>query len=150
MGTHHMGNTAAGAAVPLLSALLLAAFAMFPVSVSAQTPDAAAKSEKPGRTVTSEELEKAYLQLPETKLPTPRTADGHPDLSGFYYNPLDITVKRAADGNIYYSFGETRTDAPPPRYPEPAEPSYKPEYEAKVKGILERQYGTTPQDDRTF
>jgi hypothetical protein len=150
MGTHHMGNTAAATAVPLVSALLLAAFVAVPLPVSAQNPAPGEKSAKQGRAVSSEELEKAYLQLAEAKLPTPRTADGHPDLSGFYYNPLDITVKRDADGNIYYAFGETRTDAPPPRYPEPNEPTYKPEYEAKVKAILERQYGTTSQDDPNF
>ena len=150
MRTRLMRDTAAVDAVSLVSALLLAAFAVVSLPACAQNPGLGAKSAKPERTVTPEELEKAYLQLPEAKLPTPRTADGHPDLSGFYYNPLDITVKRAADGNIYYAFGETRTDAPPPMYPEPAEPSYKPEYEAKVKTILERQYGTTSQDDPNF
>jgi hypothetical protein len=115
-------------------ALLLAASSVVPLPASAQNSASVEKSAKPERKVTSEELEKAYLQLSEAKLPTPRTPDGHPDLSGFYYNPLDISVKRAADGNIYYAFGETRTDGPPPRYPDPVEPSYKPEYAAKVKG----------------
>lgn len=112
MRTQHMRNAGTVAAMPLVSGLLLAAFTMVPLPASAQYSAPAEKSAKQGRTVTSEELEKAYLQLPEAKLPTPRTADGHPDLSGFYYNPLDVTVKRAPDGNIYYAFGETRTDAP--------------------------------------
>jgi len=145
-----MSKNAAVATVLFVSALLLAAVSIFPQPTSAQNSASVEKSAKPERKVSSEELEKAYLQLPEAKLPTPHTADGHPDLSGFYYNPLDISVKRAADGNIYYAFGETRTDGPPPRYPDPVEPSYKPEYAAKVKGILERTYGTTSQEDPNF
>src|SRR5215469_4946579 len=107
---------------------------------------------KADHVITNEELDKVYLDLPIAKLPTPRAADGHPDLSGFYFNPLDITITRSPDGNIYYGFGETRAAAkgPIPKYPEPAEPSYKPEYFAKVKAIVANQYGPTSPDDPNF
>lgn len=148
MTTRHARPFAGIAAAPFVSALLLGAFSLVSLPAWAQYGASAdAKPAKAARVVTSEELEKAYAQLPEAKLPTPRGADGHPDLNGFYYNPLDISVKRDAKGNIFYAFGETRTDGPPPKYPEPVEPSYKPEYEAKVKAILAKQYGTTSQDD---
>src|SRR5436853_5047482 len=113
----------------------LGAISLFCVPAAAQNRAPAAKS---GRVVTNEELQKVYLDLPVAKLPTPRSSDGHPDLSGFYFNPLDITVTRSAHGNIYYGFGETRAamKGPVPQYPEPTEPPYKPEYFAKVKAIV--------------
>ena len=127
----------------------LCALALFCVPAAAQNR---APSGKADRTVSNEELQKIYSELPVAKLPTPRAADGHPDLSGFYFNPLDITVTRSEDGNIYYGFGETRAKAkgPVPEYPEPSEPSYKPEYFAKVKAIVENQYGPTTPDDPNF
>jgi len=125
------------------------AISLFCVAAAAQNRAPAAK---PGRVVTNEELQKVYLGLPAAKLPTPRSSDGHPDLSGFYFNPLDITVTRSADGNIYYGFGETRaaTKGAVPQYPDPTEPPYKPEYLAKVKAIVDNQYGPTTPDDPNF
>jgi len=135
----------------LFSFLLLAigALALSGIPAAAQNKAAASKSD---RVVSNEELDKIYLDLPIAKLSTPRASDGHPDLSGFFFNPLDITVTRSADGNIYYGFGETRAAAkgPAPRYPEPTEPSYKPEYYAKVKNIVDNQYGPTTPDDPNF
>jgi hypothetical protein len=132
-----------------LALLWFGALALFCVPAAAQNR---APGEKPGRVATNEELQKVYLDLPVAKLPTPRASDGHPDLSGFYFNPLDITVTRSDDGNIYYGFGETRaaTKGPVPQYPEPTEPSYKPEYFAKVKAIVDNQYGPTTPDDPNF
>jgi hypothetical protein len=129
--------------------LVLVTLALSCLPVAAQNQAPAAKS---GRVVTNEELQKSYLNLSVAKLPTPRASDGHPDLSGFYFNPLDITVTRSNDGNIYYGFGETQavSKSPMPQYPEPTEPSYKPEYFAKVKAIVENQYGPTTPDDPNF
>jgi hypothetical protein len=129
--------------------LVLVTLALSCLPVAAQNQAPAAKSE---RVVTNEELQKSYLNLSAAKLPTPRASDGHPDLSGFYFNPLDITVTRSNDGNIYYGFGETQAafKSPMPQYPEPTEPSYKPEYFAKVKAIVENQYGPTTPDDPNF
>jgi hypothetical protein len=130
--------------------LWLGGILLFCVPAAAQNRAPAAA--KPGRVVTNEELQKIYLDLPAAKLPTPRSSDGHPDLSGFYFNPLDITVTRSADGDIYYGFGETRAamKGSVPQYPDPTEPPYKPEYLAKVKAIVDNQYGPTTPDDPNF
>ena len=108
-----------------------------------------AASAKPDHVVTNEELQKLYLALAVAKLPTPRASDGHPDLSGFYYNVLPATGKRNADGTVVFGFN-TRGIAPLPQYPEPTEPSYKPEYLAKVKAIVDNQYGSATPDDPNF
>jgi len=99
---------------------------------------------------------------------TPRTADGHPDLSGFWGGGTTGSLSsRVVDGSVLFDFGgENRSEAAPigadgarlpdvtpngyydvPGRPKPSEPSYKPEYMAKVKAIADSQYGaTTPQD----
>lgn len=85
---------------------------------------------------------------------TPRMPDGHPDLSGFYDRPFVGTVTRRADGTIGYSNGDIRhpSYARPTTEPRPdvSEPSYKPEYAAKVKDIVEHTavnaQETTPLD----
>src|SRR5271170_7527733 len=91
------------ASVPLVVVLSLAVLSLISLPAAAQNNVPAAK---PDRVVSNEDLEKAYLALPVAKLPTPRALDGHPDLTGFYYNILDVTGKRSADGSIYYGFGE--------------------------------------------
>jgi len=132
--------------VPLGAVVSLAVLSLASMPVAAQNPTAGQNKgpAAPDRVITNEELEKAYLALPIAKLPTPRTADGHPDLTGFYYNYLDITGKRGEDGNLYYAFGETnaRLGTKTPKYPGPNEPSYKPEYLAKVKAIIATRYGS--------
>ena len=138
--------------VPLGAVVSLAVLSLASMPVAAQNPTAGQNkgpAAKADRVITNEELEKAYLALPIAKLPTPRTADGHPDLTGFYYNILDVTGKRNADGTLYYGFGETnaRLGAAPPKYPEATRPPYKPEYAAKVKAIVDAEYGGFSSDD---
>ncbi len=99
--------------------------------------------------------------------PTPRLADGHPDLNGFYNNtdrytgdpdaenPGEHIIHRTNDGNIFFDYagangGGVTTGSEPP--PEANEPPYKPEYLAKVKALVEKyDYGNTsaldPQHD---
>jgi len=146
---HFCCSKGLAALAPCIVLLCWGTLALLCVPATAQNR---ASGNKPGHGVSNEELQKVYLDLPAAKLPTPRTSDGHPDLSGFYFNPLDITVTRSADGSIYYGFGETRAAAkgPVPEYPEPSEPSYKPEYFAKVKAIVDNQYGPTTPDDPNF
>lgn len=82
---------------------------------------------------------------------TPRTADGHPNLSGFWDNPFLVDAKRT-DGSLTVNFGAA---ANPPKYGVTGhtrgetitQPVYKPEYDAKVKAIVDGQYGaSTPLD----
>jgi len=89
------------AAVALGAVISLAVLSLVSMPAAAQNKGPAAK---PDRVVTNEELQKIYLELPVAKLPTPRASDGHPDLTGFYYNLLDITGKRNTDGTVYYAF----------------------------------------------
>lgn len=117
---------------------------------------AAAQNAQPGAnfpdTVQSnEELQKLYLETTRAKMPTPRAADGHPDLSGFWYNDLGNLGTRDAQGNVKFDLGGARDRTKPPRkYPQPSEPFYKPEYAAKVKAIVDGQYGPTTTADPNF
>ena len=66
--------------------------------------------------------------------------DGHPDLNGFWDNPFPGEVIKRPDGSYGYLQGGNPKDptAPAGRAPEKSEPSYKPEYAAKVKEIIEK------------
>ena len=93
---------------------------------------------------TNEELQTFYLNMPVAKMPTPRAADGHPDLSGFWDNPFGASFNKAADGSVSFRLGGNRVRR---NWPEPSEPSYKPEYLAKVRAIVQGQNGeSTPED----
>ena len=79
---------------------------------------------------------------------TPRTPDGHPDFSGFWDIPFQGVVEKRTDGSYGYflgAAGPAPKPAPPP--PAPEQPSYKPEYAAKVKGLVDHEYGPTTSDD---
>lgn len=95
---------------------------------------------------------------------TPRMADGHPNLNGFWNTPgaLDNNLStRSGDGSVLFDLGGApRSDAPRPAAnaaPLPAtsanateNPSYKPEYAAKVKAIVDGQYGASTPDDPQY
>jgi len=99
---------------------------------------------KPGAVITNDELQKRYADLPLAKLATPRATDSHPDLSGVWLNPFPAVAEKSANGTISFDIGGARTSV---RYPLPSTPSYKPEYAAKVKAIVDSQIGaSTPLD----
>jgi hypothetical protein len=93
--------------------------------------------------------------------PTPRSLDGHPDLTGFWAQavagipgygeePLGEAgnLTKLPDGSFLFLYGGAEAQNPVPGAPRPAapvrsEPSYKPEYAAKVKEILATVYGNT-------
>ena len=101
----------------------------------------------------------------DAKKPTPRLANGHPDLNGFYNSRNYVgdavteeegnhVLTRTEDGSAFFSYGgansqgnglnvDKRGDAPP----EPNQPPYKPEYMAKIKEIADKAYGTTSPHD---
>jgi hypothetical protein len=98
---------------------------------------------------TNDELQKMYLSLPQAKKPTPRASDGHPDLSGFYDNPFVSSGEKKSDGSIDFTLGGNAGGLKY-HWPEPTEPSYKPEYDAKVKAIVATQYGASTADDPQY
>jgi hypothetical protein len=110
----------------------------------------AAPAAKPACCSTNEELQKFYLDLPQAKKPTPRTPDGHPDLTGFYDNPFANSGGKNADGTVQFQLGGKRNRDQRINYPEPNEPSYKPEYAAKVEAIFQNQYGASTPDDPQY
>ncbi len=108
---------------------------------------------------------------PET-LPTPRLANGHPDLTGYWAgnqenfftaqtNDGDVPnvhyINRTKDGSIFYDYAGAEggvgqeQDEIDNAGPVRNQASYKPEYDAKVKQIATTMYGGTtaldPQHD---
>ena len=93
---------------------------------------------------------------------TPRLPDGHPDLNGFWNGQVNGGIhsltQKAPDGSILFDFGggNAAADGQPraaaPRGPSIADdnPSYKPEYDAKVKAIVAKQYGDSTPDDPQY
>ena len=84
--------------------------------------------------------------------PTPRGADGHPDLNGFWnYTQLPQSAHVDANGNLHIdvppSNGGTGGTIPTtlqPRRPDPNAPPYKPELLAKVKELGDHEVDTDP------
>ena len=129
----------------------------------AQNEPAAGKPDKPGGAAgkqrpagpayqpdccsNNEELQSFYLNMPVSKMPTPRGADGHPDLSGFWDNPFGASFSKSADGSVDFHLGGNRVQR---KWPEPSEPSYKAEYMAKVQQIVNGQYGASTSEDPQY
>ncbi len=111
---------------------------------------------------------------------TPRTADGHPDLSGFYNlgdvyagdpveeKPGQHVVVRSADGSVFFDYGGANaagSDQVGTKVPQTQngkvslldrtcvncqEPPYKPEYMAKAKAIGDKMYGDASPADPQY
>jgi hypothetical protein len=83
--------------------------------------------------------------------PTPRTADGHPDLNGQWndsptgnLNAAGRTFERSSDGSILFDFSTSFNDGKlcvDDSCQQPNQPPYKPEYMTKVKAIAATEYG---------
>ena len=91
------------------------------------------------------------LKEAETK-PTPRAADGHPDLTGYWQAPEATVSDHQIDGVTYVFAIPTKPGAPPaaggpaatggPREPNPG--PYKAELEAKVRELTAHQVDEDP------
>ena len=106
-------------------------------------------SSQVGRTTGS--AAEAAIKAAEAK-PTPRTADGHPDLNGYWdYPQLPKSAHVDANGNLYIdvprSNGGTGGVIPetlPPHREYPNPPPYKPELLAKVKDLAAHEVDADP------
>jgi hypothetical protein len=95
-------------------------------------------------------------------MPTPRSPDGHPDMSGFWVasiagiptyheeHPTEQLLTRGADGSTFFDYGGSNSqgngeDAGKPQQAaeKVSEPVYKPEYAVKVKALVATMYGST-------
>ena len=109
--------------------------------------------------------------------PTPRAADGHPDLSGFY-NLVDIykgdpveekpgqhVVTKSPDGSIFFNYGGANSGEGSERITQTQNgkvnlvdrlcntcenPPYKPEYMAKAKAIADAMHGDASPADPQY
>jgi len=95
---------------------------------------------------------------------TPRTADGHPDLGGFWNNPAENAghlSARGDDGSVLFDFSGNELDdqgrpvsalagAKFGLRPSANQPTYKPEYAAKVNAIDKASYGVANPADPMY
>src|ERR1700691_2797650 len=93
----------------------------------------------------------AARSVAESK-PTPRTADGHPDLNGYWNTPPPTQrgenasqFERTADGSLLFEFNVNENTANKICVSDscqaPNQPPYKPEYMAKVEQIAKTGFG---------
>jgi hypothetical protein len=73
--------------------------------------------------------------------PTPKMADGHPDLNGVWHHYQGSAIGKVGDNFVYGATGARAargngTAAPPPK---PEKPQYKPELLAKVQNLNDHQ-----------
>ena len=102
-----------------------AAFAAIAVTVSAQGPVAAGAN------------------APAAK-PTPRTADGHPDLTGMWYRRVAGPVTKRVGKSIVIVRDQPDPDGRARAGYNPGTPKYKPEYLATIKELKDDQINTDP------
>jgi hypothetical protein len=113
----------------LAAAALAAAILIAPISAPAQTNYAAEAAKNPGAA---------------TK-PTPRMADGHPDLNGVWHHFFGIgTIQKVGESFVVGGAFSPQSAA---LYATPlndVKPEYKPEFAAKVKSLSDNQVREDP------
>lgn len=113
----------------LAPAALAAAILIAPVSTSAQTNYAAEAAKNPGAATR----------------PTPKMADGHPDLNGVWHHFFGIgTIEKVGESFV---IGGAFNPKNAPLYTAPlndANPEYKPAFAAKVKSLNDNQVHEDP------
>src|SRR6476661_4966621 len=81
-----------------------------------------------------------------------RTADGHPDLSGIWAYAVDLPsggIKRESNGKVVIKQADLSSRRAPKgevkgALPFTAAPAYKPEFQAKVKDLIDHESRTDP------
>ena len=110
----------------------LAAILIAPLNVFGQAPNY-------GPPATSYAIEASRYPDAASK-PTPRAADGHPDLNGVWHHYFNGLVAKVGDNSFTLNFGQTipKGTAAPQAKPDPM-PEYKPALVAKVKFLNDNQ-----------
>jgi hypothetical protein len=134
------GMTAAAMAVSLIA----------PMHIAAQGANFAGQSNSPSRTAVEGMIKVAAAK------PTPRTADGHPDLNGSWAAPqLPVSAHQDSKGNFYIDAPADKGGTAPQldvtiaeqlqHLVDPNPPPYKPELLAKVKELASDKVHNDPQ-----
>ena len=138
----------------------LFSFLIVPATLAVVTLSFVSDSHAQASSYTKDQAQQATSRAEaNAKRPTPRMADGHPDLSGFWLNGVsglqsyskaggssdDGNLTRAADGSIFFAYAGTEAEIPnegkiDTTIPASA-PPYKPEYMAKVQELVKGIYG---------
>jgi hypothetical protein len=117
------------APVALAAAILLAVMLITPMSVPAQTNYAAEAAKNPGA----------------ASRPTPKMADGHPDLNGVWHHFFGIgTIQKVGESFVVGGAFSPQSAA---LYNAPLndpKPEYKPAFAAKVKSLNDNQVREDP------
>ena len=133
-----------------MSAAAIALSCAAPLRVAGQGANFAGQSNSPSRAA-----EEAMIKAAAAK-PTPRTADGHPDLNGPWEPPqLPISAHQDSAGNFYIDAPAEKGGTAPKLDATPAEqlqhvvdpnpPPYKPELLAKVRELASDKVKNDPE-----
>jgi hypothetical protein len=133
-----------------ITAAAIAASSMAPVHLAAQGANFAGQSNSPSRSAVE-----AAIKVAADK-PTPRAADGHPDLNGAWAAPqLPVSAHQDSKGNFYIDAPAEKGGTAPKldvtiaeqlqHLVDPNPPPYKPELLAKVKELASDKIHNDPQ-----
>src|SRR5579871_803780 len=113
----------------LTPAALAAAILIAPIVAPAQTNYAAEAAKNPNAAAK----------------PTPRTADGHPDMNGVWHHFFGIgTIEKVGDSFVVGGAFSPKSAAVYSKPLNDAKPEYKPQFAAKVKSLYDNQVKEDP------
>jgi len=129
---------------------VIAVSSMSPLRIAAQGANFAGQSNSPSRSVIEAMIKDAAAK------PTPRTADGHPDLNGSWGPPeLPISAHQDSQGNFYIDAPAEKGGTAPKldataaeqlqHMVDPNPPPYKPEQLGKVKELASDKVHNDPE-----
>lgn len=133
-----------------ITAAAIAALCVTPTRLGAQAANLAGQSNSPSRSAIEAMIKAAAAK------PTPRTADGHPDLNGSWGAPeLPISAHQDSAGNFYIDAPAEKGGTAPNltatlseqlgHLVDPNPPPYKPELMAKVKELASDKIKNDPE-----
>jgi len=133
-----------------ITAAVIAASSLAPMHIAGQGANLAGQSNSPSRSTVETAIKAAAAK------PTPRAADGHPDLNGSWNAPqLPVSAHQDSNGNFYIDAPADKGGTAPKldatiaeqlqHLVDPNPPPYKPELLAKVKELASDKIRNDPQ-----